>query len=163
MNDTTPKQNAKLLRQSLLFLCRLISLRILHRGMVLFLLVTGVLLSLSGATQFAPYGIAIFYLLLPSFLQNAPTKHKEKENHDSPLSFLYEKYHYSPSSFFCYRIAFLLCSVLLFCWWLSLRTPLLFGGLSLPLLCLAIYLALYPLLSRILFFYFHWKLMNGGL
>jgi len=162
MNDTEYKDNPIYQRQILLSLCRLISLRLLHKGTILLLFATGALLSLLGKSQFAPYGIALIYLLLPTFIGNSTQETAKKEN-SAPLAYLCGKYHYSPSAFFSYRISFLLCSALLFCWHISLRTPLQLGRISLPLFYLAIHLALYPILSRLFFLLLHRKLMDGEL
>lgn len=63
-----PSQDSKKHRQALLFLCRFLALRLLHKVMLVLLSVTGLVLSFLDRTQFAPYGIAILCLLLPSFI-----------------------------------------------------------------------------------------------
>ncbi|MBQ9768549.1 MAG: hypothetical protein IJW37_10645 [Lachnospiraceae bacterium] len=163
MNENDRTRNSNNQRQILLSLCRLIALRQLHKGTVLLLFATGLLLSFLGHSQFAPYGIALIYLLLPTFIQNSAQENTKKENSDSPLALLCGKYHYSLSAFFSYRISFLACSILLFCWHMVLKTPLTLGNISLPLLYLAFHLALYPILARIRFLQFHRRLMDGDL
>ena len=82
-NDTAGTQQ----KQMLLALCRFLTLRSLRTIGVSVLFGIGFLLSLTGHSQFAPYGIAMLYLLLPVFLEgNAPTQ--KKENKDTVLSSL---------------------------------------------------------------------------
>ena len=71
-NDTASKQ-----RRQLLTLCRFLGIRITYRLMLLLLCGTGLLLTAFGRTQFAPFGIALVCLLLPSFLGDAVEKQKE--------------------------------------------------------------------------------------
>jgi len=157
-----PSQDNKKHRQALLLLCRFLTLRLLHKIMLVLLSATGLVLSLLDRTQFAPYGIAVICLLLPSFLCGA-SSHTEKKDGDAPLSDLYHRYRCSPVAFSSYRITFLLCSLLLLFWHFLQNTPLLLLGASLPLIYLAINLALYPLVSRLLFWYCHRRLMDGNL
>ena len=163
MNENKLTQISNNPRQVLLSLCRLIALRMLHKAAVLLLFGTGIFLSLTDHAQFAPYGIALIHLLLPTFIDNATPKNAKKENSASPLALLCGKYHYSLSAFFSYRISFLVCSLLLFCWHFLSNTSLMAGRLSVPLLYLALHLALYPILSRIRFLRLHRKLMDGEL
>lgn len=150
-------------KQQLLLLCRFLALRLSYRFMLLLLSVTGVVLTLLRQTQFAPYGIALICLLLPSFLSDPIQSRTKKENSDLPLSVLFRRYHYSPSTFTGYRITLSLCMLLLLVWHKVRTTPLILFGASLPLLYLALCLALSTLLSRVLFFFFHHRLMNGTL
>ncbi len=150
-------------RRTLLLLCRFLGLGILYRFMPVLLSVTGIFLTLTHRTQFAPYGISLLCLLIPSFLNNSPDKQTKKENSDTSLSVLYKRYHYSPSAFSGYRITILLCEILLIFWHILQNPVLTVCGFSLPLLYLAVCLALYPVLSHILFRHFHRKLMNGSL
>ncbi len=156
-----PSQDSKKQRQALLFLCRFLALRLLHKVMLVLLSVTGLILSLLDRTQFAPYGIAILCLLLPSFICGSSSG-TEKKGGDAPLSDLYDQYHCSPVAFFSYRITFLLCSFLLLFWHFLPNTPLLLRA-SLPLIYLAINLGFYPVTSLFLFWYCHRRLMDGGL
>jgi len=147
--------------QSLAGLCRFLAARFFSRFSVLLLFSTGIVLSLCHKSQFAPYGIPLMCLLLPLYL-NSASEQTKKENSDSALSVLYKRYHYSPVSFSTYRRMHSLCILLLIVWH-SLQSPVLtLFGLSLPLLYAAILLAGYPVLSRILIFVFHRRLMNGS-
>lgn len=157
-----PSPDNKKQRQALLFLCRFLTLRLLHKIMLVLLSVTGLVLSLLDRTQFAPYGIAVLCLLLPSFICGASSDTGNRDS-DAPLSGLYDRYHCSPSAFFSYHITFLLCSLLLLFWHFLQHTPLLVLGASLPLIYLAINLGLYPVMSLFLFWYCHRRLMDGGL
>ncbi len=157
----TEKKAPQEQRQSLLTLCRFLAIRLSYRALLILLAATGVSLSLSQQSQFAPYGIALFCLLLPLYLNDTVKAETKKENSDSPLSVLYRRYHYSPVTFLTYRITLLLCLLLLLIWHIVQPAPPMLFGISLPLLYLASGLALYPLLSRILFFLFHHRLMRG--
>ncbi len=148
-------------RQLLLTLCRFLAARLVYRFMLLLLSGTGILFSVLGRTQFAPYGICVVCLLLPSFLQDSLEKRTKQENNDSPLLYLYKRYRYSPVLFSCYRISLTLCAVLLLIWYLLQPGILKLFGLSVPLLCTVLCLALYPLVSRGLFLWFHHRMMNG--
>ena len=148
-------------RQILFTLCRFLSARFLYRFMLLLLSGIGILLSILGRTQFAPYGICVVCLLLPSFLHDSLEKKQKKENSDSPLFYLYKQYRYSPVLFAEYRISLTICAVMLFIWYLLQPSALRLLGLSVPLLCTLLCLALYPLVSRILFFRLHHRMMNG--
>lgn len=158
-NDTAGTQQ----KQMLLALCRFLTLRTIRTIGVSVLFGIGLLLSLTGHSQFAPYGIAMLYLLLPVFLEgNAPAQ--KKENKDTVLSSLCTKYHYSLFSALYYRISYLLCAFLLLAWHLLSPMPLSFAlELPLPLLLLASLLAAYPVASRILYLRLHKKLMDGEL
>ena len=146
--------------QSLSTLCRFLAARLCYRFSLLLLFGTGILLSLCHRSQFAPYGIALLCLLLPLYINSAAEQTK-KENSDSALSVLYKRYHYSPVSFSNYRHMQSLCILLLIVWH-GLQSPAVtLGRISLPLLYAAILLAGYPLLSRVLTFIFHRRLMNG--
>ncbi|MBQ8548369.1 MAG: hypothetical protein IJ427_07690 [Lachnospiraceae bacterium] len=161
MNDTENLPTAAEQRQHLLVLCRFLSAHICHRFMFILLSVTGLFFTLSGHSQFAPYGIALVCLILPTFLTGSSHKTQEKENGDSPLSVLYRRYHYSPSDFHAYRISLLLGMLLLFAWHQIQTAPVAICGISVALLYLAVNLALYPILSRILYIIFHHRLMSG--
>lgn len=150
-------------RRLLFNLCRFLALRISYRFMLFLLTVTGLFLTVLSRTLFAPYGIALLCLLLPVFLSDSVKAQKETENSDTPLSVLYKRYHYSPVMLTTYRITLLLCMLLLFVWHKVQTLPILLFGISLPLLYLAFALALTPVLSRLLFFFFHRRLMNGSL
>lgn len=168
MKTTTKKRTAvchfaKAERRALLTLCRFLASRLSYRFTLLLLTACGIFLTLMGKTYFAPYGIALIGLLLPSFLGGASTDSTKKENTDAPLSFLYQRHHYSPSMHFCYRCSFLLCALLLLFWHLLQHPTLSFCGLSLPLLCLVLSLAAPVLLNHLLFLYFHRRLMDGAL
>lgn len=163
MEPEESTQNTKEQRQVLLILCRYLSLRLLHRFMLILLSVTGILLSLINRPLFAPYGIAVLCLILPPFISGSYTSDSKKENGDTPLSVLYDRYHYSPIALLSYRVSFLLCSLLLFFWHFLQNPELLLFGISLPLLYLAVNLASYPIASRLLFRYFHHRLMSGSL
>lgn len=163
MNTEEHTEQSKNQKQTLFSLCRFLSLRLMYRSMLILLFVTGIVLSLIHRAQFAPYGIAVVYLLLPSFINFSADTSAKKENNDTPLSILCNKYHYSPSALFSYRISYFLCSLLLFIWHL-IQTPVLYlGGLSLPLFYLILNLALFPIISRILFWNLHHRLMEGRL
>lgn len=163
MEPEESTQNTKEQRQALLILCRFLSLRLLHRFMLILLSATGILLSLMNRPQFAPYGIAVLCLVLPPFINGSYANGPEKENSAAPLSVLYGRYRYSPAAFLSYRISFLLCSLLLFFWHFLQKPEFLLSGISLPLLYLAVVLAFYPVAGRLLFLYFHHRLMNGSL
>lgn len=155
-NDTASAQ-----RDRLFTLCRFLGIRLSYRIMLLLLSGTGLLLTVLGKSQFAPYGIALICLLLPVFLSGAEKEPKEKENSDLALSALYMRYHYSPVMYVSYRITYILCMLLVLIWHLTQATPLTLFGVSVPLLYLALGLALSVVLGRILFFLFHRRLMNG--
>lgn len=155
-NDTATAQ-----RDRLLTLCRFLGIRLSHRIMLLLLTGTGLLLTILGKTQFAPYGIALICLLLPVFLSGAVKEPKEKENSDLALSALYKRYHYSPVMHSSYRITYVLCMLLMLVWHLTQATPLTLLGISVPLLYLALFPALSVILGRVLFFLFHRRLMSG--
>lgn len=163
MEPEESTQNTKEQRQALLLLCRFLSLRLLHRFMLILLSATGILLSLLARPQFAPYGIAVICLILPPFISGSYTNGSKKENGSTPLSVLYDRYHYSPIAFLSYRVSFLLCSLLLFCWSFLQNSELLLFSIPLPLLYLAVNFAFYPIASQLLFRYFHHRLMNGSL
>lgn len=148
-------------RQSLHILCRFLALRTACRFFPVLLSVTGLLLTVFGNSQFAPYGIALIYLILPTFLSGSVKQPKQKENRDIPLSALYKRYHYSPVLTTSYHITLTLCMLLLLVWHKVQHTPLTLLGISVPLIYLALCLAFVPVLSRILFFRFHRRLMNG--
>lgn len=162
MNDTTKNSSASGQRQSLFTLCRFLSARFCYRFMIILSAAVGVLLTLCGQSLFAPYGISLVCLILPSFLSGSSANDAKKENNDNPLSVLYKRYHYSLSSFHAYRISLLLGMVLQLAWYITQKTPLTLWGVSVPLLFLAVNLFLYPILSRILFLILHRRLMNGG-
>lgn len=157
-NDSSSVQ-----RRQLFTLCRFLSLRLSYRFMLLLLSATGILLTVLGHSQFAPYGIALICLLLPSFLNNTEKKQKEKENSDLPLSALCKRYHYSPVMHSSYRITLTLCAFLLLVWHTIQNTPFKLFGISAPLLYLALGLILPVFLARILFVVFHRRLMNGSM
>ncbi|MGN1084405.1 MAG: hypothetical protein ACI4QX_05345 [Lachnospiraceae bacterium] len=163
MEPTESAHNSKKQQQVLLALCRFLSLRLLHGFMLILLFATGCTLSLLNRSQFAPYGIAVVCLILPSFISGSSGNPSKKENSDMPLATLCNRYHYSPVFVFSYRVSFLLCSLLLFFWHLIQNPVLSLWGISLPLLYLAVNLALYPILSRCLFWHFHRRLMSGRL
>ncbi len=156
---TQPQEN----RQQLLLLCRFLAASISCRIMLILLTGTGILFTLLHKTQFSPYGIALICLLLPSFLNGSAPSGTEKENSDRPLSVLFCRYHYSLSAFRGYRITLFVCMLLLAVWHKIQTPPLTLLGASLPLLYLALCLALSTILGRILFFLFHRRLMNGTL
>lgn len=160
LNHSAPSQ-----RQSLLTLCRFVVTRLMYRLMLLLLSVTGLFLTLSHRTQFAPYGIVLLCLLLPAFLNDSLTSrlNPKKENNDTPLHSLYRRYHYSPIVFTEYRISLLLCMLLLLIWHKVQSPALTLFGASLPLLYIVLCLALYSILSRGLFLILHHRLMNGKL
>lgn len=155
-NDTASAQ-----RDRLFTLCRFLGIRLSYRIMLLLLSGTGLLLTVLGKSQFAPYGIALICLLLPVFLSGAEKESKEKENSDLALSALFKRYHYSPVMYVSYRITYILCMLLVLIWHLTQATPLTLFGVSVPLLYLALGLALSVVLGRVLFFLFHRRLMNG--
>lgn len=161
MNHFPKNESASAQRQQLLLLCRFLAVRMSYRFMLLLLCATGILLTVLQRTQFAPYGIALLCLLLPSFLNDSVKHSKQKENSDAPLSALCKRYHYSPALYTSYRITSTLCMLLLFAWHKIQNSGLTLLGISVPLLYLALYLALCPILSRILFCVFHHRLMNG--
>ncbi len=161
MNDTVNTPSASEQRQRLHALCRFLSARICYRLMLILLSATGLILTVLGQSQFAPYVIALVCLILPSFLTGPSRENTKKENSEFPLSGLYRRYHYSPSAFTAYRISMLFCMLLLFVWHKVQATPITVCAISVPLLFLAINLFLYPILSRILYFIFHRRLMNG--
>lgn len=163
MEPEESTQNTKEQRQALLLLCRFLSLRLLHRIMLILLSATGILLSLIARPQFAPYGIAVICLILPPFISGSYTDSSKKESGNTPLSVLYDRYRYSPIALLSYRVSFLLCSLLLFLWYFLQNSGLLLCGIPLPLLYFAFNLAFYPIASRLLFRYFHHRLMNGSL
>lgn len=163
MNDSLNTTSATEQRQRLFALCRFLSARACHRLMLLLLAAVGLFFTALGQSLFAPYGIAMVCLILPIFLMGASREQTEKENNDSPLSVLYRRYHYSPSDSTAYRISLLLCMLLLLIWHKVQSPVIALFGISLPLLYLALSLALYPILSRILCLWFHRRLMNGRL
>ena len=159
MNNGKISSSVHTQRQSLLILCRFLAMRISYRIMIILLSATGLFLSLRQTTLFAPYGIALVCLILPAFLGDSVPK--KKENSDTPFSALYKRYHYSPVTFVTNRITLLLCMLLLLAWHMLQHSPITLFGMSLPLFYLALCLILCPVLSRILFFIFHRRLMNG--
>ena len=159
MNDI--ENTATEQRRRLFLLCRFLSARICYRFILTLLFVTGLFFTLCGQTQFAPYGISLVCLILPAFLTGASPETHTKENGDFPLSGLYRRYHYSPSVFTAYRISLLLGMFLLLVWHKVQSAPVTFFGLSIALLYLILNLALYPILSRILYIILHLRLMNG--
>jgi len=163
MNDLKNISSATEQRQRLHTLCRFLSARICYRFMLILLSVTGLFFTLSGRSQFAPYGIALMCLILPAFLTGSSPKNEKKENSEFPLSGLYRRYHYSPSVFNSYRISLLLGMFLLFIWHQVQSDPVTLCSFSMALLYLAVNLALYPVLSRILFLILHCRLMSGCL
>ncbi len=163
MNRSEKANLASQQRRQLLTLCRFLSARMSYRFMLLLLTFTGLLLTVLQRTRFAPYGIALICLLLPSFLGDTATRSKQKENSELPLSVLYKRYHYSPILFNAYRITSMLCMLLLFIWHMVENPPFTLFGVSVPLLYLTLCLALYPILSRILFLVLHRRLMDGAI
>ncbi len=163
MNDTENTPTANEQRKRLLALCRFLSAQLCYRFMLVLLTVTGLFLTLLGQSQFAPYGIALVCLLLPTFLTGSSQENTKKENSEVPLSGLYRRYHYSPSFFNAYRISLLLGMLLLFAWHQIQSVPVTLFGISVALLYLAVNLALYPVLGRILYVILHRRLMNGRL
>ena len=161
MNDTENTLTATEQRKRLLALCRFLSARICYRFMLILLSVTGIILTVCGQSQFAPYGIALVCLILPAFLAGSSAETTKKENSDFPLSVLYRRYHYSPSVYNSYRISLILGMLLLFIWHQVQSVPVTLCGISAALLYLTVNLALYPVLSRILYVLFHCRLMNG--
>lgn len=158
-NKTESAEN----KQQLLLLCRFLAVSVCYRIMLLLLTATGILFTALHKTQFSPYGIALICLILPSFLGGSAASETQKENSDAPLSILFRRYHYSLSAHTGYRITLFICMLLLLIWH-KIQTPaLIVFGTSLPLLYLALCLALSTILSRILFFVFHHRLMNGTL
>ena len=157
--DTTDFSAQK--RRSLLTLCRFLALRTTYYTLLIMLTATGILLTALSLSQFAPYGIALLCLLLPSFLHDSLEKRAKKENSDSPLSFLYKRYHYSPVSYASYRISVTVGMLLLLPWHRLQNVPFTVFGISIPLLYLFLCLTLPLILSRILFLRFHHRLMNG--
>lgn len=150
-------------RQSLLTLCRFLAVRFVYRTMLILPAVSGIFLAFTGRTQFAPFGIAFFCLLLPLFLNDTVANSAKKENNESPLPSLYKRYRYSSVLFLSYRITLTLEMLLLLIWHKVQAEPVLLFGYSLPLLFIALCLALCPILGRVLFFRFHRRLMNGSL
>ena len=161
MNNQNRTDSSSDKRQSLLTLCRFISIRITYRVMLTVVFLAGVIMAVSGRSLFAPFGIALLCLLLPSYINGAATKPTKKENSDTPLHSLYKRYRYSPIAFSSYRTALTLGLFLLFLWHVIQSEPILLFGISLPLLILALCLALSPVLSGVLFFCFHHRLMSG--
>ena len=163
MNAKNSHEPALLQKQALRTLCRFLSVRFSYRFLLLLLFVTGTALTVTGTTLFAPYGISLLCLLLPSFLNDTVEAHTKKENSDIPLPSLYKRYHYSPITYSCYRITIYLGMLLLLVWHKIQPPALTLWGLSLPLLYLALFLALIPVLGYVLYLRFHYKLMNGTL
>ena len=161
MTYSGQNESASAQRDRLFTLCRFLGVRLSYRIMLLLLAGAGLLLTVLGRSQFAPYGISLIGLILPAFLSNAVKEPKEKENSDRSLSALYKRYHYSPAMYDSYRITYILCMLLILMWHLTQNTPLTLFGVSVPLLYLAVGLALSAVLGRILFFIFHRRLMNG--
>jgi len=161
MSHTTKNHFLAKPQQPLLTLCRFLAVRMTYRFILLLLTATGILLTLLNRTQFAPYGIALFCLILPSFLNDSVRSAEKKENSDAPLSSLYRRYHYSPVLFNVYRITISICALLLLIW--HKFSALTVFEISVPLLYLALCLALVPILSRVLFLIFHHRLMNGAM
>ena len=91
-------------RQDLLTLCRFLAVRFVYRTMLVLPVVSGIFLAFAGRTQFAPFGIALVCLILPLFLNDAVTNSVKKENNESSLSSLYQRYRYSSVLFLSYRI-----------------------------------------------------------
>lgn len=150
-------------KQALRFLCRFLSVRFSYYFLLLLLLITGITLSFVYTTLFAPYGISLLCLILPSFLNDTVEARIKKENSETPLPSLYKRYHYSPVTYSCYRIT-LCIGMLLLLIWHKLQSPTLtLLGISIPLLYLAAFLALVPVLGYVLYLIFHHKLMNGTL
>ena len=150
-------------KQALRTLCRFLSVRFSYRFLLILLSATGILFSLTGRTLFAPYGIALLSLILPSFLSNSLQEQKKEENSDIPLASLYQRYHYSPVTFSCYRITLFLAMLLLFIWHMIQSPKLLFLSLSLPLLYLVLLLGLGSFLNLFFYLLFHRRLMSGTL
>lgn len=163
MNTDKSIPQSGLQKQALCSLCRFLSARFSYRFMLLLLFLTGIVLSLTGNTLFAPYGISLLCLILPSFLNDTVQKHTKKENSDLPLSSLYKRYHYSPITYSCYRISMCLGMLLLLIWHKIQSPTLTVFGISLPLLYVALFLALVPILGYVLYYFFHRRLMNGTL
>lgn len=163
MNAENSNEQSILQKQALRTLCRFLSVRYSYRFMLLLLFVTGIVLTATGTTFFAPYGISLLCLILPSFLNDTVQAHTKKENSDVPLPSLYKRYHYSPITYSCYRITMYLGMLLLLVWHKVQSPALTLFGLSLPLLYLALFLALVPVLGYVLYLLFHHKLMNGTL
>ena len=163
MNADSSNSQSILQKQALRSLCRFLSVQFSYRLMLLLLLVTGIVFSVTGSTYFAPYGIGLLCLILPSFLNDTVQKHTKKENSDLPLPSLYERYHYSPITYSCYRITVYLGMLLLLIWHKIQAPTFTLFGLSLPLLYLALFLALGPVLGYVLYLIFHRRLMNGTL
>lgn len=161
MNDTKHTLTAAEQRRRLLALCRFLSARFCYRFMVILLSVTGIVLTIYGQSQFAPYGIALVCLILPAFLSGSSAETIKKENSDIPLSVLYRRYRYSPSVYNSYRISMILGMLLLFIWHQIQAVPVTLCGISVALLYLTVNLALYPVLGRILYVLFHFRLMSG--
>ncbi len=160
MTEQENSLSAQSADRSLSTLCRFLAARLCYRFALLLLFGTGIVLSLCQKSQFAPYGIALLCLLLPLYI-NSSSEQTKKENSDSALSVMYKRYHYSPVAFLSYRRMQSLCVLLLIVWH-SLQTPeVTVFRISLPLLYAAILLAGYPILSRVLTFIFHRRLMNG--
>lgn len=150
------------LRLELISICRFLSLRLTLYMLDLFLFVSGLLFSLNKDPQFTPYSIALITALIPFFL-DAKIPEKEKKNSSSDLSVLSDRCCYSPISAFHHRIAYYSCCVLLLIWHLLQKIPIEFCGISLPLLFLALGLAVYPICTYILYLFFHHRLMSGDL
>ena len=163
MDASEKKHTASEQRLSLLTLCRFLAVRLIYRFMLLSLSATGLILTLTHRTQFAPYGIVLLCLILPSFLSDFLNSCIKKENTEPPLSILYRRYHYSPIKVTEYRITLSLCIVLLLIWHKVQAPKLILSGISVPLLYAVLFLALYPILSRGLFLCFHYQLMRGKL
>lgn len=149
-------------RQELLVICRFLSLRTTHFLLAALLFLCGLLFSLEKDPQFPPYSIALFTIMVP-FVLDAAIPEKEKKNSSSGLSVLADRCCYSPASAFHHRIAYYSCCVLLLLWHMLQKTPLEFCGISIPLLFLAIALAVYPVLSYLFYLLFHFRLMSGDL
>lgn len=162
MDQTKKRTDSSDNKQQLLLLCRFLGVRISCLIMAFLLSGTGIILTLFGKTQFAPYGLALICLLLPVFISGS-SQDAKKENRDRPLSLLFRRYHYSLSSFTAYRITLWVCMLLLLIWHIIQAMPLTLFGFSVPLLFLALCLALTTISGRVLFFFFHHRLMNGTL
>ena len=161
MNNRTNTDSTPNNRQSLLLLCRFLSVRLTYRIMLVLFVSTGIILAITDRTLFAPFGMALLSLLLPSYINGSVTQTTKKENSNTPLFSLFQRYHYSPIAFSSYRITVTLGLFLLFLWHIVQAEPILLFGISLPLLLLALCLALSPVLSGVLFFCFHRRLMSG--
>lgn len=161
MNHSEVNDSSSAQRRQLFTLCRFLSVRLSYYFMLLLLSGTGLILTVLRRTLFAPYGIALICLLLPSFLSDAVKKQKEQESRNLPLSALCKRYHYSPVMYSSYRITLTLCVLLLLMWHAVQTTPFTLLGISVPLLYLALGLLLPVILSRLLFLLFHRRLMNG--